>query len=66
MTEVGLFEAKTRLSALVDQVERGDEILITRHGVAVARLAPLTNPARPTRLNALDVLVRFGQGRKFG
>lgn len=37
---VGLFDAKTHLSALIDRVERGEEILITRHGAAVARLVP--------------------------
>jgi prevent-host-death family protein len=35
---VGIFEAKTQLSALVDEVEKGQEIVITRHGKPVARL----------------------------
>jgi prevent-host-death family protein len=36
--EVGAFEAKNTLGTLLDQVERGEEIIITRHGKAVARL----------------------------
>lgn len=40
MKEVGAFEAKNTLSALLDQVERGEEIVITRHGKEVARLVP--------------------------
>ncbi len=40
MREVGAFEAKNKLSALLDQVERGSEIVITRHGRAVAKLVP--------------------------
>ena len=40
MREVGSFEAKNKLSALLDQVEHGAEIVITRHGKAVARLVP--------------------------
>jgi prevent-host-death family protein len=40
LREVGLFEAKTRLSALVARVQRGEEITITKHGVPVARLMP--------------------------
>ena len=40
MREVGAFEAKSRLGALLDQVERGEEIVITRRGRAVARLVP--------------------------
>jgi prevent-host-death family protein len=38
MPEVGAFEAKNRLGHLPDLVERGEEIVITRHGKAVARL----------------------------
>jgi len=38
--EVGAFEAKNTLSALLDLVERGEEVTITRHGRAVARLVP--------------------------
>jgi prevent-host-death family protein len=38
MITVGAFEAKTHLSALLDKVEAGESIVITRHGQAVARL----------------------------
>ena len=40
MTEVGAFEAKTHLAHLLDQVERGETITITRHGRPVAQLIP--------------------------
>ena len=40
MAEVGAFEAKNTLGALLDRVERGEEIVITRHGKPVARLVP--------------------------
>jgi prevent-host-death family protein len=33
-------EAKAKLLALLDEVEQGEEIEITRHGVTVARLGP--------------------------
>lgn len=36
--ELGTFEAKNRLSELLDMVERGEEVTITRHGKPVARL----------------------------
>jgi prevent-host-death family protein len=36
--EVGAFEAKNTLGSLLDRVERGEEILITRHGKPVACL----------------------------
>ena len=38
MTEVGAFEAKNTLGSLLDRVERGEEVLITRHGKPVAQL----------------------------
>lgn len=38
--EVGAFEAKNTLGSLLDRVEQGEEIVITRHGKPVARLVP--------------------------
>jgi prevent-host-death family protein len=38
MQEIGAFEAKNTLGSLLDRVERGEEIVITRHGKPVARL----------------------------
>ena len=40
MITVGAFDAKTHLSSLLDKVEAGEEVLITRHGKPVARLVP--------------------------
>lgn len=37
---VGVFEAKTTLSALLERVAAGEEVVITRRGVPVARLVP--------------------------
>jgi prevent-host-death family protein len=55
--EVSVFDAKNRLSALLDQVERGDEIAITRRGKVVAKLVPSVSVGRPRaaaeRLRAL-------------
>jgi prevent-host-death family protein len=42
MTTIGAFEAKNTLGSLLDRVERGEEIVITRHGRAVARMVPNT------------------------
>ncbi len=38
MREIGAFEAKTRLGTLLDWVEQGEEVLITRRGKPAARL----------------------------
>jgi prevent-host-death family protein len=43
---VPISEAKARLTDLVRRAEAGDEVVLTRHGRPVVRLAPLA--ARPT------------------
>ncbi len=40
MDTVGAFEAKTRLSELLERASRGETIVITKHGHPVARLVP--------------------------
>ncbi|MGH8690652.1 MAG: type II toxin-antitoxin system Phd/YefM family antitoxin [Burkholderiales bacterium] len=40
MITVGSFEAKTKLAELLDRVEAGETVTITRRGKAVARLVP--------------------------
>lgn len=67
MREVGAFEAKNKLGQLLDLVEGGEEIMITRHGKEVARLVP----ARPTRSReqaraALKRIRERAQARKLG
>ena len=38
---IGLYEAKTHLSALVEAAAAGEEIIITKHGKPVAKLIPI-------------------------
>jgi prevent-host-death family protein len=40
INSIGAYDAKTRLSELLDRVEKGEQIVITRHGRPVARLVP--------------------------
>lgn len=46
MITVGAFEAKTHLSALLERVGGGEEVLITRHGKPIARLVPAATADR--------------------
>lgn len=46
MKEVAVYEAKTRLSELLDAVQSGERVLITRRGVAVAQLVAPPSPER--------------------
>ncbi len=45
MRTAGIFEAKQNFSRLLDAVEAGEEILITRHGKEIARLSPVKRSA---------------------
>lgn len=44
-----LAQAKAHLSHLLDQVEAGEEIVITRHGQPVARIMPVEKPKHPIK-----------------
>jgi prevent-host-death family protein len=64
---VGAFEAKTKLAELLDKVESGDVVTITRHGKAVARLMPMTVGDREARLqDVIDEIVRTRKGKDRG
>jgi len=43
MREIQASDAKARLAQLLDDVERGETLVITRHGRAIARIVPETN-----------------------
>ena len=49
MPTVGLTEAKSKLSELLDQVEQGEEIVISREGRAVARIVAVAQPGTVDR-----------------
>lgn len=62
MITVGAFEAKTHLSALLERVENGEEIVITRHGKPLARLVPIEIADRSRIDNAISKLKTLRQG----
>jgi len=53
MTSVNLADAKAKLSALIERAERGEDIVITRHGRPVARLTAMAGEPKPINLQAL-------------
>ena len=50
MKHVGMFEAKTHLSSLVEEVEKGGEVVITRHGKPVAKLVRAEDQFAPEKI----------------
>ena len=63
MITVGAFEAKTTLSALLERVAEGEEVLITKHGRAVARLVPAVGVDRVRARAAIAAMRREARGR---
>lgn len=60
---VGAYEAKTHLSELLEKVEAGEEITITKHGTPVARLIPVTRGASPDeRIAAIQRIQKLAMG----
>ena len=53
MREIGAFEAKNKFGTLLDWVEQGEEIVITRNGRPVARLSRVASPEPKRRFGTL-------------
>jgi prevent-host-death family protein len=66
MAEVGAHEARTNFAALLKRVEQGERITITKHGRAVAVLAPAPGAADRTAGQAIDEILEFRSGRRLG
>ncbi len=64
MATVGAFEAKTKLAELLDKVEAGETVTITRRGKAVARLVPagVDGEERARRRALIDEIKRKRAG----
>jgi prevent-host-death family protein len=64
---VGAYEAKTHLSELLEKVEAGEEITITKHGAPIARLVPVVKEATPEeRLAAIERIQKRAIGLSLG
>jgi prevent-host-death family protein len=62
MEKVQLHEAKARLSELVDRAQAGEEVVISRHGKAVAKLVGYRPARRQRRLGILRGKIKFRKG----
>ena len=66
MTTIGAYEAKSRFSELIRRVSRGEQILITHHGVPVAVLSPLEPASTQSPREVIAALKAFRAGRSLG
>jgi len=65
-SEVGAYEAKTRLAEFLDRVEAGGRITITRHGRPVAQLVPAPGGSEGTVDEAVKALAAFRESHSLG
>lgn len=56
MREIQASEAKTHLPRLLDEVERGETLIITRHGRPIARIVPEVDRQQEKIDAAMDVI----------
>jgi len=56
MREIQASEAKTHLPRLLDEVERGETLIITRHGRAIARIVPEVDRQQTKIDEAMDAI----------
>jgi prevent-host-death family protein len=68
METIGVYEAKNKLSSMIDQILEGEEITITRRGEEVARLVPIIDAIdqQQTRAAASRIVKRSGSIRRGG
>lgn len=66
MASVGAFEAKTHFSSLLERVEKGEQIIITRHGKPVAKLVPATGVDVQVIDETIAQLKEFAKGQSLG
>jgi prevent-host-death family protein len=64
--KIGAFEAKNRLSELLDAAENGEEVVITKHGRPVAKLVPVEPFDREKARAAAEWLKRTRKERSLG
>ena len=64
MNTVGSYEAKTHLARLLEEVSRGEQVVITRHGTPIAVLKPYEGRTDMSRADVIRELQRFRAGRR--
>lgn len=64
MKTIGAYEAKTHLPRLLDEVEKGERITITKHGRPVAVLVPPDAAPAPDIDELMERMRRFRTGNR--
>ncbi len=59
--QLNLYDAKTRLSELVEAASEGEEIIIAKAGRPLAKLGPVDASRKPVRLGLMKGMIRIGE-----
>ncbi|MEN3011243.1 MAG: type II toxin-antitoxin system prevent-host-death family antitoxin [Candidatus Bipolaricaulaceae bacterium] len=64
MPEIGAYEAKTRFSELLRRVQQGERFVITKHGVPIAVLQPVSQKRDVEEV--IQAIEEFGRKHSLG
>ena len=63
MKSVGVYDAKTNLPRLLDEVQAGETVTITKHGKPIARIVPI--PQVPSDIDeTIEAIMEFRKGNR--
>lgn len=66
MHRIGAFEAKTHFSSLLEEVEKGGQVVITKHGRPIAKLSPISGFKKEDVEQAIQNIKKFQQQHVLG
>lgn len=66
MSTIGAFDAKTHFSELLKEVEKGEQVVITKHGRPVAKLIPVQGVSKLDSESAIQKLLEFSKLHTLG
>ncbi|HEX4052625.1 MAG TPA: type II toxin-antitoxin system prevent-host-death family antitoxin [Tepidisphaeraceae bacterium] len=63
MRKIGSYELKTHLAQVLDDVEHGQSVIVTRHGKPIARILPSDRAQRQEASDAAEAIRNFPRSR---
>ena len=61
--DIGVYQAKTHLPELLVKVAHGEQVTITRHGRAVARIVPVDSGWKRETREVIEEIKTLAKGR---
>ncbi len=64
MLKIGAYEAKTRFSELIKKVAQGEQVIITKNGIPVAIIKPVSSTTREDVKRAISMIREIRRGQR--